>query len=55
LCHHKAPNNHFWGFSRHRLTLAYSLSFGGVGCRAAHNLIHDAPQQALFVGGNWQL
>jgi hypothetical protein len=49
---HEALNNHIWGFSRHQLTSAYGLSFGGVGCRAAHNLIHDAPHQAVFVGGN---
>lgn len=23
-----------------------------MGCRAAHNLIHDAPHQAVFIGGN---
>jgi hypothetical protein len=50
--HHEALNNHIWGFSRHQLTSAYGLSFGGVGCRAAHNLIHDAPHQAVFIGGN---
>jgi len=50
--HHEALNNHIWGFSRHQLTSAYGLSFGGVGCRAAHNFIHDAPHQAVFVGGN---
>ena len=49
---HEALNNHIWEFSRHQLTSAYGLSFGGVGCRAAHNLIHDAPHQAVFVGGN---
>ena len=35
-----------------QLTSAYGLSFAGVGNRAAHNLIHDAPHQAVFVGGN---
>jgi hypothetical protein len=49
---HEALNNHIWRFSQHQLTSAYGLSFGGVGCRAAHNLIHDAPHQAVFVGGN---
>jgi hypothetical protein len=49
---HEALNNHIWGFSRHQLTSAYGLTLGGVGCRAAHNLIHDAPHQAVFVGGN---
>ncbi len=49
---HEASNNHIWRFSEHQLTAAYGLSFQGVGNRAAHNLIHDAPHQAVFVGGN---
>ena len=49
---HEAVNNHIWRFSEHQLTSAYGLSFEGVGNRAAHNLIHDAPHQAVFVGGN---
>lgn len=49
---HEALNNHIWRFSEHQLTSAYGLSFDGVGNRAAHNLIHDAPHQAVFVGGN---
>ena len=49
---HEALNNHIWRFSQHQFTSAYGLTFGGVGCRAAHNLIHDAPHQAIFVGGN---
>jgi hypothetical protein len=49
---HEAVNNHIWRFSVHQLTSAYGLSFEGVGQRAAHNLIHDAPHQAIFVGGN---
>ncbi len=49
---HEALNNHIWRFSEHQLTSAYGLSFEGVGNRAAHNLIHDAPHQAIFVGGN---
>ena len=49
---HEAVNNHIWRFSEHQLTSAYGLSFEGVGNRAAHNLIHEAPHQAVFVGGN---
>ncbi|HEY5912081.1 MAG TPA: right-handed parallel beta-helix repeat-containing protein [Verrucomicrobiae bacterium] len=49
---HEAVNNHIWRFSEHQLTSAYGLWFEGVGNRAAHNLIHDAPHQAVFVGGN---
>ncbi|MBA3776530.1 MAG: right-handed parallel beta-helix repeat-containing protein, partial [Betaproteobacteria bacterium] len=43
---HQAINNHIWNFSRHQLTGAYGITLGGVGNRAAHNLIHDAPHQA---------
>jgi hypothetical protein len=49
---HEARNNHIWHFSIHQLTGAYGLSFEGVGNHAAHNRIHDAPHQAVFVGGN---
>ncbi len=49
---HEAANNHIWRFSEHQLTSAYGLSLEGVGNRAAHNLIHDAPHQAVFIGGN---
>ena len=49
---HEAVNNHIWRFSEHQLTSAYGLSFDGVGNRAAHNLVHDAPHQAIFIGGN---
>jgi len=49
---HQALNNHIWRFSQHQLTWAFGISFGGVGCRAAHNLIHDAPHQAVLLGGN---
>ncbi len=52
---HQALNNHIWNFSVHQLTSAYGLSFDGVGNRAAHNRIHDAPHQAVFVGGNDQV
>jgi hypothetical protein len=49
---HEALNNHIWRFSEHQLTGAYGIQFEGVGNRAAHNLIHDAPHQAILVGGN---
>jgi len=49
---HEAVNNHIWQFSRHRLTYANAISFAGVGNRAAHNLIHDAPHQAIGAHGN---
>ncbi|MBA3272550.1 MAG: right-handed parallel beta-helix repeat-containing protein [Chthoniobacterales bacterium] len=49
---HEAINNHIWNFSRHQQTGAYGISLGGVGNRAAHNLVHDAPHQAIYLGGN---
>ncbi|MEW6357595.1 MAG: right-handed parallel beta-helix repeat-containing protein [Planctomycetota bacterium] len=49
---HEAVNNHIWHFSRHKLTYANAFLLQGVGNRAAHNLIHDAPHQAIGVGGN---
>ncbi|MBA4147415.1 MAG: right-handed parallel beta-helix repeat-containing protein [Verrucomicrobia bacterium] len=50
--HHAALNNHIWQFSRHQLTAAYGLTLAGVGNRAAHNVLHDAPHQAIFINGN---
>lgn len=49
---HQAIDNHLWQFSRHQQTSAYGLILGGVGNRAAHNLIHDAPHQAVALQGN---
>lgn len=49
---HEAVNNHIWSFSRHKLTYANAFLIQGVGNRVVHNLIHDAPHQAIGVGGN---
>ncbi len=49
---HEALNNHIWRFSIHKLTYSNALFLQGVGNRAAHNLIHDAPHQAIAIGGN---
>ena len=49
---HAAVNNHIWRFSRHKLTYSNALLIQGVGNRAAHNLIHDAPHQAIGINGN---
>ncbi|MBI3922306.1 MAG: right-handed parallel beta-helix repeat-containing protein [Armatimonadetes bacterium] len=49
---HAAINNHIWRFSRHKLTYANAIILQGVGNRAAHNLIHDAPHQAIGIDGN---
>jgi hypothetical protein len=49
---HEAVNNHIHDFSRLQFTSAYALMLEGVGNRAAHNLIHDAPHQAIGIVGN---
>jgi len=49
---HEAVNNHIWRYSCHQLTYANALLIRGVGNRAAHNLIHDAPHQAVGIDGN---
>jgi hypothetical protein len=49
---HEALNNSIHAFSRHQLTSAYGLTLGGVGNRAAHNAIYDAPHQAISIAGN---
>ena len=49
---HEAVNNHIWRFSQHQLTYASAIRLAGVGNRAAHNLIHDAPHMAVGIDGN---
>lgn len=49
---HLAENNHIWNFSMYRLTYASAFHLGGVGNRVAHNFMHDAPHQAIAIGGN---
>ena len=45
-------DTHIWNFSVHQLTYASAVHFTGVGNVARHNLIHDAPHQAVSVYGN---
>lgn len=45
-------DTHIWNFSVHQLTYASAIHFTGVGNAARHNLIHDAPHQAVSVYGN---
>ncbi|MBI2193445.1 MAG: right-handed parallel beta-helix repeat-containing protein [Planctomycetes bacterium] len=49
---HEAVNNHIWRFSIHKPTYSNAMRIQGVGHRAAHNLIHDAPHQAISIEGN---
>ncbi|EDY81120.1 hypothetical protein VDG1235_737 [Verrucomicrobiia bacterium DG1235] len=49
---HYATNNHFHDFGLVYRTNNPAIHISGVGHRAAHNLIHDAPHMALFFRGN---
>jgi len=49
---HEAINNHIWRYSMHQLTYANAFLCNGAGNRMAHNLIHDAPHQAIGINGN---
>lgn len=49
---HNAENNHLHHYSRRSRTYKSAVSVSGVGCRIAHNLIHDGPHMALAAGGN---
>ncbi len=49
---HYATNNHIHRYSRNSNTYRTAVSLAGVGCRAANNLIHDAPHMALGLSGN---
>lgn len=49
---HEALNNDIHGFSRHQFTYASAITLSGVGNRAAHNALYDAPHQAVTIAGN---
>jgi parallel beta helix pectate lyase-like protein len=49
---HLAENNHIHHYSRWNRMYQPAISLDGVGNRAAHNLIHDAPHEAIAFGGN---
>ena len=49
---HFAENNHVYDFSRVTRVYQPGITLHGVGNRAAHNLIHDAPHMAMGFGGN---
>ena len=51
-CGHEVVNNDIWNVGCRQRTHAYNVHLGGVGVRVAHNSIHDAPHQALGLGGN---
>jgi hypothetical protein len=49
---HIAENNHIHHYGRWKRMYTPAISLDGVGNRATHNLIHDAPHQALAFSGN---
>jgi hypothetical protein len=49
---HYADNNHIHRYGRWNRMYQPAISMNGVGNRASHNLIHDAPHMAISFGGN---
>ena len=49
---HVAENNHIHGWARINKTYNPAITLSGVGLRASHNRIHDAPHMAIGFGGN---
>jgi len=49
---HQAVNNHIHHYGRWNRMYRPAVSVHGVGNHVAHNLIHDAPHQAISFGGN---
>lgn len=49
---HFADNNHIHDYGLWNRTYQAAISIGGVGNRATHNLIHDAPHFAIEFSGN---
>jgi len=50
--HHLAENNHIHHYARWNRTYRPAILLEGVGNFARHNLIHDAPHQAIAFSGN---
>jgi hypothetical protein len=49
---HEIRNNHIHDFSQWLRTGQYGVFIDGVGQLVAHNLIHDAPFEAMYLRGN---
>jgi hypothetical protein len=49
---HRAENNHIHHYARWNRTRRSAIALNGSGNLAAHNLIHDAPNQAIAFSGN---
>lgn len=52
---HSAVNNHIHHYARWKRIYRPAIALSGVGNRAAHNLIHDAPHMAMAFHGNEHL
>ncbi len=52
---HFAENNHIHHYARWTRMYRPAIVLSGVGLRASHNLIHDAPHAAIIFGGNEHL
>lgn len=52
---HYAENNHIHHYARWTRMYRPAIVLSGVGLRASHNLIHDAPHAAIIFGGNEHL
>jgi len=49
---HFAENNHIHHYARVKRVYQPGITLQGVGNRASHNLIHDAPHMGMGFGGN---
>lgn len=49
---HEAVDNDIHGYARWKRTYEPAIALGGVGVRAEHNHIHDAPHEAISFEGN---
>ncbi len=49
---HQAINNHIHHYSQWIRSGKYALFIDGVGHSIAHNLVHDAPHEAVYIRGN---
>ncbi len=49
---HFVTNNHLFRFSRVNRTYRHAIQVEGVGNVVSHNLIHDAPHEAIYFAGN---
>ncbi|MFW5693306.1 MAG: hypothetical protein ACOCWL_03730 [Thermoguttaceae bacterium] len=49
---HFAVNNHIYEYARWNRVYRPGITLQGVGNRAAHNLIHNAPHMGMGFGGN---